>query len=56
VLTEVGGTFQGVGFEEHFLLVSERQYTALVEAGVAAPKATDQAPKGGKESRKSGQR
>jgi hypothetical protein len=37
VLTRVGGTWQGVGFEERYLLVSGVQYTALLEAGVAIP-------------------
>lgn len=35
VLTEVGGTFQGVGgVEKRALLVTETQYRALVAAGV----------------------
>ena len=39
VLDRVGGTFQGVGFKERFLLVTEAQYKALVEANpVDAPK------------------
>ena len=33
----VGGTWQGVGFEDRFLLVSEAQFKALVEAKVATP-------------------
>jgi hypothetical protein len=38
VLDRVGGTYQGVGFEEKYLLVNEAQYKALVEAGVATGK------------------
>jgi hypothetical protein len=34
VLTRVGGTFQGVGTDEWFLLVTESQYKALVDAKV----------------------
>jgi hypothetical protein len=34
VLTRVGGTYQGVGRTERFLLVSEAQYQALMEAKV----------------------
>jgi hypothetical protein len=34
VLTRVGGTWQGVGQKERFLLVSEAQYKALLEAHV----------------------
>jgi hypothetical protein len=34
VLTEVGGTFHGVGQEKKYLLVTEAQYAALVAAGV----------------------
>jgi hypothetical protein len=52
VLTRVGGTWQGVGFEERFLLVSEAQYKALVEAKVVIPKATEKGPDNGKKSRK----
>jgi hypothetical protein len=33
----VGGTYQGVGQKERFLLVSEAQYQALVEARVIPP-------------------
>ena len=35
VLTRVGGTWQGVGRKERFLLVSEAQHRALIEAKVA---------------------
>ncbi len=34
VLFRVGGTFQGVGNERHFLVVSDAQYRALVKARV----------------------
>src|SRR5438874_538474 len=37
VLTRVGGTWQGVGFEEWVLLVTEAQYNALVAAKVTTP-------------------
>jgi len=36
VLSRVGGTFQGVGQDEWFLLVTHAQYQALVEAKVVA--------------------
>jgi hypothetical protein len=36
VLTRVGGTWQGVGRKERFLLVSEAQHRALIEAKVAS--------------------
>jgi hypothetical protein len=36
VLTRVGTTFQGVGQDEWFLLVTEAQYRALLEAKVIA--------------------
>ena len=48
VLTRVGGTWQGVGFEDRFLLVSEAQFKALVKAKVATP--GKQEPKRGKNS------
>jgi hypothetical protein len=54
VLTRVGGTWQGVGFEEKFLLVTEAQYKALVEACVVTPENTEQDPKRGKNSRRTG--
>ncbi len=56
VLTRVGGTFQGVGFEEWVLLVTEAQYKALVEAGVVHPSDTKQNPKGQKKAPKNGRR
>jgi hypothetical protein len=52
VLHRVGGTFQGVGFEDKYLLVSETQYKALVEANVITPEDTEKDPKRGKNSRK----
>jgi hypothetical protein len=55
VLTRVGGTWQGVGFEEKYLLVSPRQYEALVKAGVVSPEDTDKEPRRGKSARKSPQ-
>ena len=36
VLTRIGGTYQGVGSRDWYLLVSEGQYKALVEAKVVA--------------------
>jgi hypothetical protein len=52
VLDRVGGTWSGVGFEERYLLVSERQFQALVEAGVAVPKDEKKDAKHGKKSPK----
>jgi hypothetical protein len=52
VLTRVGGTWQGVGFEDKFLLVTEAQYKALVEAKVAIPEDSAKGPNRGKNSRK----
>jgi hypothetical protein len=52
VLIDLGGTWQGVGFEDRYLLVSERQYQALVEAGVVVPKDDKKDAKHGKKSRK----
>lgn len=37
VLSRVGGTFQGIGQDEWFLLVTSAQYQALLEAKVVAP-------------------
>jgi hypothetical protein len=51
VLTRVGGTWQGVGRDEWFLLVSPRQYEALLEAKVAVPGAMKKGTKGGKNAR-----
>jgi hypothetical protein len=52
VLTAVGGTWQGVGDEERYLLVSPRQYEALVLANVVDPKDNVKDRKRGKTSRK----
>ena len=54
VLTRVGGTFQGVGQKEWFLLVTLAQYQALVEAGVVAPQDSGKDSKRGKNARKTG--
>jgi hypothetical protein len=54
VLDQVGGMWQGVGFDEWFLLVSERQYKALVEAGVATPTDPKKEQKRGKKAPKDG--
>lgn len=54
VLDRVGGTFQGVGQKEWFLLVTEAQYKALREAKVIAPEDSEKGPKRGKNSRKTG--
>lgn len=48
VLTEVGGTWQGVGDVEKYLLVSPTQYEALVEAGVTKPKTQKEMGRGKK--------
>jgi hypothetical protein len=55
VLTRVGGTWQGVGQEERFLLVSEAQYGALVEARVISSEAPNKGSKRGQSSRKAAQ-
>jgi hypothetical protein len=52
VLDRVGGTWQGVGQDEWFLLVSPRQYEALVEAGVVTPPDTNKESRRGKNARK----
>jgi hypothetical protein len=44
VLDRVGGTFQGVGSRDRFLLVSEAQYKALVEADVVSRKTAKRTP------------
>jgi hypothetical protein len=51
VLDRVGGSYQGVGFEEKFLLVSPTQYQALLEAKVVTPQDTKKELKRGKNSR-----
>jgi hypothetical protein len=49
VLTEVGGTFHGVGGEEkRSLLVTEAQYRALVAAGVVKKDGTKDRSRGKK--------
>ena len=49
VLSRVGGTFQGVGQDEWFLLVTDAQYEALVEAKVIAPQnGVEEQPRGKK--------
>ena len=55
VLDRLDGTYQGVGQKEKFLLVSEAQYKALVEAGVVVPNDTNKDQKRGKKSRKNEQ-
>ena len=52
VLSRVGGTFQGVGQDERFLLVTNAQYAALVEAKVVAPENGGQEPPRGKKSKR----
>jgi hypothetical protein len=37
VLTRVGGTYQGVGQDEWYLLVTEAQYQALLNENVVPP-------------------
>ena len=37
VLTRVGGTYHGIGQKEWFLLVTDAQYQALLEAKVITP-------------------
>jgi hypothetical protein len=51
VLLRVGGIWQGVGRKERYLLVSEAQYKALVEAGVVNPNNTEKDHKRGKKAR-----
>jgi hypothetical protein len=50
VLDRVGGTFQGVGFDERFLLVTEAQYKALQEARLITPGPAKKGSKNGKNS------
>ena len=52
VLDRVGGTWQGVGMEERFLLVTLAQYDALVEAKVVIPEDNKKDSRRGKKSRK----
>jgi hypothetical protein len=55
VLTRVGGTYQGVGTDEWFLLVTEPQYQALVEAKVIPPDKGAKDQHGGTSSKKKAQ-
>jgi hypothetical protein len=48
VLTQVGGTFHGVGGEKRTLLVTEAQYQALVAAGVVKNNGTRDRSRGKK--------
>jgi hypothetical protein len=52
VLDRVGGTWQGVGQDEWFLVVSPRQYEALVEAEVVPPPDANKDSQRGKNARK----
>jgi hypothetical protein len=55
VLTEVGGTFHGVGgTEERTLLVTEAQYRALVAAGVVTKNGTKERGRGTKKAKRDG--
>lgn len=55
VLTEVGGTFHGVGGEEKpALLVTESQYRALVAAGVVKKDGTKERSRGKKKAQRDG--
>lgn len=52
VLDRVGGTWHGVGQDERFLLVTEAQYKALLEAKVTTPEDCKRGPNRGKKSGK----
>jgi hypothetical protein len=55
VLTEVGGTFQGVGgADKPTLLVTEAQYRALVAAGVVTKDGTKERSRGKKKAKRDG--
>jgi hypothetical protein len=55
VLTEVGGTFHGVGGEENrYLLVTEAQYRALVAAGVVNKDGKKERSRGTKKGKRGG--
>jgi hypothetical protein len=54
VLTEVGGTFHGVGQEKKSLLVTEAQYRALVAAGVVKKDGTKEPTLGKKKAQRHG--
>lgn len=55
VLTEVGGTFHGVGGEEkRYLLVTEAQYRALMAAGVVKKDGMKERSRGKKKAKRDG--
>jgi hypothetical protein len=54
VLTQVGGTFHGVGQEKKTLLVTEAQYRALVAAGVVKKNGTKERSRGQKKAPRDG--
>jgi hypothetical protein len=54
VLTQVGGTFHGVGGEKRSLLVTEAQYQALVAAGVVKQNGTKERSRGTKKAPRGG--
>jgi hypothetical protein len=55
VLTQVGGTFHGVGGEDkRSLLVTQAQYEALVAAGVVKKDGTKDPSRGQKKARRDG--
>jgi hypothetical protein len=54
VLTQVGGTFHGVGGEKRSLLVTEAQYQALVAAGVVKANGTKEQGRGTKKAGRHG--
>ena len=52
VLTEVGGTWQGVGGEEHYLIVNQKQFDALEKAKLVPKKPTGGSARGKKHAKK----
>ena len=54
VLTEVGGTFHGVGQEKITLLVTETQYRALVAAGIVKKDGAKERSRGKKKAQRDG--
>jgi hypothetical protein len=54
VLTQIGGTFHGVGGEKRSLLVTEAQYQALVAAGVVKKNGTKERGRGTKKAHRDG--
>jgi hypothetical protein len=55
LLTEMGGTFHGVGGEENRrLLVTEAQYRALVAAGIVKKDGTKERGRGKKKTKRNG--